>query len=175
MPTWLVLQSKWPIKEFFIFVILVWTCPCRLVLQFSFTYLDLPLTASSPNFYFFILTYLWLPILQNFIFSSGLTSDCQAKHSSNHLNKFDRLDLLSLEKSCFGSLQKYLSDFHFFISFFHYSLNAWSCRLFFFSFIFLYFFVKCKNANIMPQLCRWNAMIDLTNVICKHCALICYW
>ena len=41
---------------------------------------------------------------------------------------------------------------------------------------FLFFLVSSKmwNANVMPQLYRWNTMIDLTNVICKHCALICY-
>ena len=48
----------------------------------------------------------------------------------------------------------------------------WICFIPFSSFL---VFSKIQNANVMPQLCRWNTMIGLTNVICKHCALTCYW
>ena len=62
------------------------------------------------------------------------------------------------------------------------SCNVWLCmnemsehlNLFHSFFIFLVS-SKMWNATVMPQLCRWNTMIGLTNVICKYCALICYW
>ena len=69
------------------------------------------------------------------------------------------------------------------------SCNVWLCmneiseHLSSFFFIWIYFIPfssflvssKMQNANVMPQLCKWNTMIGLTNVICKHCVLTCYW
>ena len=66
------------------------TFDCQLS-KFSFFHLDLPLIASSSNFHFFIIwTY----------------SQLSGKTQLNSSNKFDRLDLLSLGKSCFNSLPK---------------------------------------------------------------------
>ena len=92
-----------------------------LIVSFSifhfFLYLDLPLIASSSNFYFFLWTYLWLPVLQIFIFLYMDLPLIASKTQLNSSNKFDRLDPLSLGKSCFNSLQKHILDFHFFIFF----------------------------------------------------------
>ena len=44
------------------------------------------------------------------------------------------------------------------------------CRLSFFL-----IFSKMQNANVMPQLCRWNIMIGLTNAIYNHYAPACHW
>ena len=61
-------------------------------------------------------------------------------------------------------------------------VHEWNVRVFIFHlnlfhsfFIFPCFQQKCRNANVMPQLCRWNTMIGITNVICKHCALTFGW
>ena len=65
----------------FIFLLLTWTyslLPVKLIfiIFFSFIHLDL-LSIASQTHFLFTWTYLWLPVFQNFIFSSGLTFDCQ--------------------------------------------------------------------------------------------------
>ena len=52
-------------------------------------------------------------------------------------------------------------------------VHEWNVWAFIFSSFLV--FSKIQNANVMPQLCRWNTMIGLTNVICEHCVLTCYW
>ena len=85
--------------------------------------LDLSSTASSPNFHFFIWTYLWLPVLQIFIFFhldlpliasssnfhfsffslSGLTSECQFGCALTLSHMFTWLDLHLWCQTCWDS------------------------------------------------------------------------
>ena len=116
-----------------------------------------------------------------FQYSSGLTLGCQFKQVSIHST--DSIALVSL--SC-----KVLFPFkeHFFFTFSSVFFTAshvvsnytfsFFFRLFSFSLLFLhcsdpidfsFFFSKMHNMQYT------NIMISLTNTLCNHCALTCYW
>ena len=52
-------------------------------------------------------------------------------------------------------------------------VHEWNVRAFFWILFSLFFFPYFNECEM--QMSYADAMIGLTNVICKHCALICYW
>ena len=52
--------------------------------------------------------------------------------------------------------------------------NVWALKLIFFDFVSFFFIFPHLNECKM-QMSYANVMIGLTNALCNHCALICYW
>ena len=58
--------------------------------------------------------------------------------------------------------------------------NIWTFKFIFHLNLFYSSFIfprlnKCEMQILCPWPCQWNTMIGFTNVICKRCALTCYW
>ena len=145
-----------------------------------------------------------MPVLQfSSFYSFGLTFNCQffqfysihlglcLAASSNKAQFIQQIQSLWSpyhKESCFHSKSIFFTFFFpisflpllilsltalsiFFSHFLHYPFIApvLSAFLFFFSLLFL-FFTNAEMCNMQYA----NAMIDLTNALCNHCALTCY-